>query len=87
MSGIEHYDNLTFSYRVGVNHEKQSALFMWGIDCIDASCGFNVSDLNTIIEFLQGQRDVLVASENDKNQPLLFKEGFEMPTVKDEDNG
>ena len=61
MSGNEYYDNLTFSYRVGENHENQPALFMWGIDCMDASCGFNLT--------------------------LLFKEGFEMPTTKDEQNG
>jgi|TARA_X000001388_G_C2215425_1_gene117000 hypothetical protein len=87
MSGSEYYDNLTFSYRVGENHENQPALFMWGIDCMDASCGFNLSDLNTFIEFLQGQRDALEASEKDKHQTLLFKDGFEMPTTKDEQNG
>ena len=27
MSGTEYYDNLTFSYRVGENHENQPALF------------------------------------------------------------
>jgi hypothetical protein len=30
MSGTEYYDNLTFSYRVGENHEKQPALFYVG---------------------------------------------------------
>ena len=87
MDGTEYYDNLSFTYRIGENHENQPALFMWGVDCMDASCGFNVSDLNTFIEFLQGQRDALVASENNKHQPLLFKEGVEMPTAKDEQNG
>ena len=33
MSGTEYYSNLTFSYRVGENHESQPALFLWGIDC------------------------------------------------------
>ena len=87
MSGSEYYDNLTFSYRVGENHENQPALFRWGIDGMDASCGFNLSDLNTFIEFLQGQRDALEASEKDKHQTLLFKVGCEMPTTKDEQNG
>ena len=87
MSGTEYYDNLTFSYRVGENHENQPALFLWGIDCMDASCGFNLSDLNTFIEFLEGQRDRLKTSENNQHQYPLFKEGFEMPNVKDENDG
>ena len=87
MSGSEYYDNLTFSYRVGDNHENQPALFMWGIDCMDASCGFNLSDLNTFIKFLEEQRDRLKASENNQHQYPLFKEGIEMPTVKDENDG
>jgi hypothetical protein len=61
---------------------------MWGIDCEDASCGFNLSDLNTFIEFLQGQRDNLVKRVKKININTLFsKMGFEMPTVKDEQNG
>ena len=87
MSGTEYYDNLTFSYRLGDNHENQPALYLWGIDCIDAECGFTLSDLNTFIEFLEGQRDRLKASENNQHQYPLFKEGFEMPTVKDENDG
>ena len=87
MSGTEYYDNLTFSYRVGENHENQPALYLWGIDCIDAECGFTLSDLNTFINFLEGQREKLIASENTKDQFPLFKDGFEMPTTKDEQNG
>ena len=87
MSGNEYYDNLTFSYRVGENHENQPALFMWGIDCMDASCGFNLSDLNTFINFLEGQRERLKASENIKHQYPLFEEGIEVTKAKDENDG
>ena len=87
MSGTEYYDNLTFSYRVGENHENQPALYLWGIDCVDAECGFTLSDLNTFIEFLEGQRDRLKTSETNQHQYPLFKEGFEMPNVKDENDG
>ena len=87
MSGTEYYDNLTFSYRVGENHENLPALYLWGIDCVDAECGFTLSDLNTFIEFLEEQRDRLKASENNQHQYPLFEKGFEMPTVKDENDG
>ena len=87
MDGTEYYSNLTFSYRLGDNHENQPALFLWGVDCEDASCGFKLSDLNTFINFLEGQRERLIASENTKHQFPLFKDGFEMPTTKDEQNG
>ena len=89
MSGTEYNKNadLGFSFFIDENHENKPALFMWGIDCMDASCGFNLSDLNTFINFLEGQREKLIASENMKRQYPLFKEGFEMPTAKDENNG
>ena len=56
MSGTEYYDNLTFSYRVGENHENQPALFMGVSIAWTQSCGFNLSDLNTFINFLEGQK-------------------------------
>ena len=81
MSGTEYYDNLTFSYRVGENHENQPALFMWGLDCTDASCGFTIKDLDTFITFLKDQRGELIMKTRDKNEALLFD------NIKDENNG
>ena len=87
MSGTEYYDNLTFLIVLVRTMKINLHFFMWGVDCSDASCGFNLSDLNTFINFLEGQRERLIASEQIKRQYPLFKEGFEMPTAKDENDG
>ena len=45
------------------------------------------NDLNMFMEFLKEQHSRLEASENNQHQYPLFKEGFEMPTAKDENDG
>jgi len=90
MNGIKICKELGISFRIGVNHENKPSVFMNGVDCEDMSCGFTLTDLNTFIEMLEERREDLVAiasSEKDKHQNLLFKEGFDMPKVKDENNG
>ena len=47
---------------------------------------FTKNDLDTFMEFLKEQHSRL-NSENNQHQYPLFKEGFEMPTAKDENDG
>ena len=81
MNGNEYNDNLTFSYRIGENHESKPALFMWGLDCTDAEMGFTIGDLDTFITFLKDQRCRLIMKTRDKNEALLFD------NIKDETDG
>ena len=77
-------NNLNMGHRIGVNHEKQPSLFLWGVDCVDAECGFTKDDLNNFIEFLEEQRDIL--NTRDAQQKWLFGRQEHFETIKDVNN-
>ena len=84
---INYNKDLNLKFEIANNHNDSPSLFLWGVDANEKCDGLSVGSINKMIEFLQSQRDTLMASENDKHQTFLFKEGFEMPTVKDSNNG
>ncbi len=84
---INYNKDLNLKFETSNNHENKPSLFLWGVDAKEKCDGLTVTDIDTLIEFLQGQRDTLVSSANNKQQTFLFEDGFEMPTVKDEHNG
>ena len=69
--------------RIEMNHEKQHALFLSGVDCSEQCDVFTYNELNNFIEFLEEQRGIL--NKRDAQQKWLFgrKEHFE---VKDEND-
>ena len=87
MSGIEKVDGLRASFNFGKNHEGKHALFLYDVDTVEQCDGFDLDELNTFIAALTKQRDRLELIEESEHQNLLFKSGFGMPTVKDENNG
>ena len=87
MSGIEMIDGLRATFNFGKNHEGKHALFLYDVDTVERCDGFTVDELNTFIDALTKQRDRLELIEESEHQNLLFKSGFGMPTVKDENNG
>ena len=66
MNGIE--------CRIENNHEDVPALFLSGVDCVEACDGLTLHDLNNFIRFLEGQRVLLKDHVIDKKQKLLFDE-------------
>ena len=87
MNGIEKIDGLKASFNLGKNHEGEPSIFLYEVDAVERCDGFTIDDLNTFIDALTEQRDRLELIEESKHQNLLFKTGFGMPTVKDENNG
>ena len=87
MSGIEMIDGLRATFNFGKNHEGKHAIFLYDVDTAERCDGFTVDELNTFIDALTKQRDRLELIEESEHQNLLFKSGFGMPTVKDENNG
>ena len=87
MSGIEMIDGLRATFNFGKNHEGKHAIFLYDVDTVERGDGFTVDELNTFIDALTKQRDRLELIEESEHQNLLFKSGFGMPTVKDENNG
>ena len=87
MSGIEKMDGLRASFNFGKNHEGEHAIFLYDVDTVERCDGFDLDQLNIFIDALIKQRDRLELIEESEHQNLLFKSGFGMPTVKDENNG
>jgi hypothetical protein len=87
MSGIEKMDGLRASFNFGKNHEGEHAIFLYDVDTVERCDGFDLDQLNIFIDALMKQRERLELIEESEHQNLLFKTGFGMPTVKDENNG
>mgnify|MGYP003115167651 FL=1 len=85
--GTKTIKGLRAAFNFGKNHEGKHSLFLYDVDTVEQCDGFTVEDLNTFIDALTEQRDRLELIEESEHQTMLFKTGFGMPTVKDEDNG